>query len=152
MRIPGMTEDLVPRLRAFDTGVYLHQVIVRDERGLTRFPDLPQALEAFTHGGARGEWRVHCHVPVFLHELGPWSSTQDALVSTLRALRTEAFSPHLEVETYTWDVLPDSLKTGSKADDIARELAFVVKELTDERDHGARAASPPHAAAAGAGL
>jgi hypothetical protein len=152
MRIPEMTGELVAQLRAFDTGVYLHQVIVRDERGLTRFYDIPKALDAFAAGGARGEWRVHCHVPVFLQELGPWSSTQDDLVATLRALRAEAFSTHLEVETYTWDVLPDGLKTGSKANDIARELAFVLKELTDERCHDAGAGLGRHAAAAGAGF
>lgn len=152
MRIPEMTRALMAPLQAFDTGIYLHQVIVRDDRGLRRFADLPHALEALAAGDAEGEWRIHCHVPIFLQEFGPLRSTQDELVSTLRALRSEAFSSHLEVETYTWDVLPDGLKTGSKADDIARELAFVVEELTNERHHDARAVPGRHAAAAGAGL
>ena len=56
-----------------------------------------------------------------------------ALIATLRALRTAPLSPHLEVETYTWDVLPEGLKTSSKADDVARELSFVLEELRDER-------------------
>jgi sugar phosphate isomerase/epimerase len=152
MGIPEMSGALVAPLRAFDTGVYLHQVIVRDGRGLTRFPDIPQALSAFAAGGAEGEWRIHCHVPVFLQDLGPWRSTQDVLVATLRALRAETFAPHLEVETYTWDVLPDRLKTGSKAADIARELSFVLEELTDERDHHPRSGLGRHVAAAGAGF
>ena len=121
-----------PRLKRFDTGVYLHQVVARNGR-LDRFVDLPQAFTAFEAGRARGEWRIHCHVPVFLPHLGDLGSTQDALVATLKALRTEPFSPHLEVETYTWDVLPDRLKTASKADDIARELDFVLGELGHER-------------------
>ena len=75
-------------------------------------------------------------MPVFLADLGELGSTQDTLLATLRALSAEHLSPHLEVETYTWDVLPQELKTGSKADDIARELAFVLEEFRDEgRDH-----------------
>ncbi len=35
-------------------------------------------------GGAQGEWRIHCHVPVFLADLGELGSTQDALLATLR--------------------------------------------------------------------
>jgi len=96
---------------------------------LQRFVDLPEALTAFQAGTADGEWRIHCHVPVFLDDLGDLQSTQDALIPVLRALRDEPISPHLEVETYTWDVLPERLKTGSKAQDIARELAFVRREL-----------------------
>ena len=148
MRVPVMTGDLLPRLRHFDTGVYLHQVVVRG-RGLTRFVDLPQAFEAFEAGGGRGELRIHCHVPVFLQNLGELGSTQDILVSALRWMRREAFSPHLEVETYTWDVLPGHLKTGSKADDIARELAFVLGEMTDERHRDLARAGRPLPARAG---
>lgn len=135
MRVPAVSAALAARLRDFDTGVYLHQVIVRDGR-LTRFIDLPDAFTALAEGGAHGEWRIHCHVPVFLADLGEVGSTQDTLLATLRALGAEHLSPHLEVETYTWDVLPQELKTGSKADDIARELAFVLEEFRDEgRDH-----------------
>jgi hypothetical protein len=135
MRVPQISAALVPRLKDFDTGVYLHQVIAREGDRLTRHIDLPDAFAAFRDGQAKGEWRIHCHVPVFLPDLGALASTQDDLLATLRALRTDSLSPHLEVETYTWDVLPEELKTGSKADDIARELAFVLEEFRDERRH-----------------
>jgi sugar phosphate isomerase/epimerase len=128
MRVPEMSRDHLSRLQRFDTGIYLHQVVVRNGR-LDRFVDLPAALAAFRAGSAEGEWRIHCHVPVFLRDMGHLQSTQDALVTVLHALRNEPLSPHLEVETYTWDVLPERLKTGSKAQDIARELAFVRGEL-----------------------
>jgi hypothetical protein len=128
MRVAHMAHDHLARLSRFDTGVYLHQVVVRNGR-LSRFVDLPEAFRSFERGEAEGEWRIHCHVPVFLSDLGEVGSTQDALVSVLRALRTENLAPHLEVETYTWDVLPAHLKTNSKARDIARELDFVLGEL-----------------------
>jgi hypothetical protein len=134
MRVPQISEALIARLKDFDTGIYLHQVVIRDGARLTRYVDLPDAFAAFRDGRASGEWRIHCHVPVFLGDLGALGSTQDALLATLQALKAAPLSPHLEAETYTWDVLPDELKTGSKADDIARELSFVLEELGDERD------------------
>ena len=128
MRVPAMTRAHLPVLERFNTAIYLHQVVVRNGR-LERFVDLPAALTAFRGGAATGEWRIHCHVPVFLSDLQDVRSTQDALIDVLHALRSEPLAPHLEVETYTWDVLPDGLRTGSKAQDIARELAFVKREL-----------------------
>jgi hypothetical protein len=133
MRVPQISGPLAARLRDFDDGVYLHQVVVRDGR-LARFIDLPDAFAAYREGGARGEWRIHCHVPVFLADLGDLASTQGELRAALKALRAEPLSPHLEVETYTWDVLPQDLKTGSKADDVARELMFVLEDLDESRD------------------
>ena len=128
MRVPRITRDHLDPLKRFDTGVYLHQVVVRNGQ-LSRFADLPDAFGAFERGEAQGEWRIHCHVPVFLSDLGALASTRDDLVRVLRALRSESLSPHLEVETYTWDVLPGDVRTESKAKDIARELAFVLGEL-----------------------
>lgn len=129
MRVPVMTKDLIDAVMRYDDGVYLHQTIVRGPAGLTRYVDLPEATAAFKEGRADGEWRIHCHVPVFLSDLGEIGSTRDDLVATLMALRQRARSSHLEVETYTWDVLPDGLRTGSKSADIAREISFCMKEL-----------------------
>ena len=129
MRIPVMTNELIDAVMRYDDGVYLHQTIVRSPSGLTRHVDLPDAVAAFKEGRADGEWRIHCHVPLFLSDLGAIGSTRADLVSTLAALRRKTRSSHLEVETYTWDVLPDNLRTSSKAADIAREISFCMKEL-----------------------
>ncbi|MFT4115083.1 metabolite traffic protein EboE [Bradyrhizobium sp.] len=129
MRIPTMRKDLVDPVMKFNDGVYLHQSIVRRDDNLVRHTDLPDAMAAFDEGHADGEWRIHCHVPVFLDNLGEISSTRSDLVATLAALRGKTRSSHLEVETYTWDVLPDKLRTGSKSAAIAREIAFCQQEL-----------------------
>ena len=129
MRIPAMTKDLINAVMRYNDGVYLHQSIVRSGGNLSRHVDLPGAVTAFGEGQADGEWRIHCHVPVFLADLGEISSTRSDLVATLAALRQRTRSSHLEVETYTWDVLPDSVRTGSKSADIAREIAFCRQEL-----------------------
>jgi hypothetical protein len=129
MRIPAMTKALVNAVMRYNDGVYLHQSIVRRDDSLSRHVDLPDAVTAFGEGQADGEWRIHCHVPVFLSDLGEISSTRNDLVATLAALRQRTRSSHLEVETYTWDVLPDNVRTGSKSADIAREIAFCRQEL-----------------------
>jgi hypothetical protein len=129
MRIPAMTKNLVNAVMRYNDGVYLHQSIVRRDDNLSRHVDLPDAVTAFGEGHANGEWRIHCHVPVFLADLGEISSTRGDLVATLAALRQRTRSSHLEVETYTWDVLPDNVRTGSKSADIAREIAFCRQEL-----------------------
>ena len=129
MRIPLMTHERVDAVMRYDDGVYLHQTIVRNPSGLTRYVDLPDAVAAFKEDRADGEWRIHCHVPLFLSDLGEIGSTRADLEAVLAAFRRKSRSSHLEVETYTWDVLPDHLRTGSKAADIAREISFCVKEL-----------------------
>jgi hypothetical protein len=121
---------LVNALRPFAEGVYLHQVVERRDGRLTRYLDLPEALEAaLRDGGGAREWRIHFHVPLFREELGPFASTQDYLRGVLRLLRREAYSPHLEVETYTWDVLPEAYRKEDIAVAVARELHWVLDQL-----------------------
>jgi sugar phosphate isomerase/epimerase len=127
LRIPRATPDHVRALHAFADGVYLHQTVVRQGDQLTRYLDLPEALAASAAVG--GEWRVHFHVPIFLQELGLFESTQADLVPLLGELATVADCPHLEVETYTWDVLPEQFRSVPIESAIARELGFVQDSL-----------------------
>lgn len=113
----------------FNEPTYLHQVVAR--RGfartyageLLRFPDLPQALAALDETHA--EWRAHFHVPIFVSDYGVLQSTQDDIQEVLRLLAERPFTNQLEVETYTWDVLPNDLKLGL-VDSIEREMKWVM--------------------------
>jgi hypothetical protein len=67
---------------------------------------------------------------VFLEELGPFRTTRFAVQEALQVHRETPLSDHLEIETYTWDVLPAHLKTGDITDYVSRELEFVRDELT----------------------
>ncbi|MCD4500765.1 metabolite traffic protein EboE [Chromobacterium vaccinii] len=135
LRVEAMDERAAIQLRTFDDGIYLHQVVRRNASGLQRHPDLPQALSLPPDAIRQESWRVHCHVPLFWHappEAG-LASTRDSLDAVLGLLRRQAVSPHLEVETYTWDVLPPQLRAMPKAQAIALELHTVLKELRHER-------------------
>ena len=112
-------------LAAFDEPVYLHQVIQRNRDGLlTRYADLPDALPSIGDPEAQ-EWRIHFHVPVFLDQYESFSSTQGTITDTLALLADRGFTNHLEIETYTWDVLPADLK-GELPAMISRELEWVL--------------------------
>jgi sugar phosphate isomerase/epimerase len=122
---------LIEALRPFAEGVYLHQVVERRDGTLRRFVDLPDALAALAESGAeRREWRVHFHVPLFRRDLGRFTNTQDYLADVLAQLRREPYSSHLEVETYTWDVLPEEYRREDIVTAVARELRWVTDRLS----------------------
>lgn len=111
----------------FNEPVYLHQVVARDDRGeLLRYPDLPEALQAFN--ASHVEWRAHFHVPLFICDYGLLQSTQDDIIEVLRLQKETPFTEQLEVETYTWEVLPDDLKLPLN-ESITRELEWVLQTI-----------------------
>ncbi len=128
LRIAEVGPETARQLRPFDEPVYLHQVIMRAGEQLTRHLDLPQAL-ATLDASQGAEWRVHFHVPIFLDQLQHFSTTQDFLRQILALHRQAPVSPHLEVETYTWDVLPVRYREAGIASAIARELAWTLDQL-----------------------
>ena len=127
--VEELTLDLVPQLRAFTDTIYLSQTTVRRDGEVTKYLNLGEALDAFESDPRPAEIRTHFHVPVFLEELGPFRTTRFAVQDALRMHRETPLSDHLEIETYTWDVLPAHLKTGDITDYVSRELEFVRDEL-----------------------
>jgi hypothetical protein len=128
LKIAEVGPETAAQLRPFDEPVYLHQVIARQGDGLTRHLDLPQALGSLD-ASQGAEWRVHFHVPIFFDQLQHFSTTQDFLRQILALHRQQPVSPHLEVETYTWDVLPVRYRRDGIAPAIARELSWVLDQL-----------------------
>lgn len=115
-------------LRPFDEPVYLHQVIQQNADGsMTRYPDLPDALPHIGDPKAE-EWRVHFHVPIFLDRFGAFDSTQETITQTFELLNERQFTDHLEIETYTWDVLPPELKQDIQMS-IGREYEWVLNVI-----------------------
>ena len=66
---------------------------------------------------------------MFLDELGAFRTTRFAVEQALAVHRQTPLSDHLEIETYTWDVLPEQLKTGDIDEYVRRELEFVRGEV-----------------------
>ncbi len=113
-------------LRPFDEPNYLHQAAVLLPNGkIKRFQDLGPALDWCTQNpDLWSELRTHYHVPLFCEEFGPLSSTQAAVSEAIQYVKAQIPGTILEVETYTWGILPSELQIPIQQS-IARELNWV---------------------------
>ncbi|MDQ2587720.1 metabolite traffic protein EboE [Saccharothrix yanglingensis] len=112
---------------------YLHQVRALVDGRVHRADDLPEAFAELPTGGP---WRVHFHVPLHAAPPAPLRATTDVLREAVAAVREVGHDPDVEVETYTWSVLPGAGErgTGDLADrdlveGIAAELRWAAAEL-----------------------
>jgi len=129
VQIPEVTEEIVEVLSRYAQTIYLTQTLERREGRITRYLNLEDAFAAWAKDPGPREWRVHFHIPVFLDELGPFRSTRFAIAEALAVHKATPLSSQLEIETYTWDVLPENLKTGDIVEYVCRELEWVRDEL-----------------------
>jgi len=128
LRVPEVAAGTAEHLRSFAEPVYLHQTIQKRDGAVTRFTDLPDALAAID-SATGGEWRIHYHVPIFLERMRDFDTTQAFLREILSLHAADPISDHLEVETYTWDVLPERYRGVPVSEAIARELNWVKDQL-----------------------
>ncbi|MGO1294809.1 MAG: hypothetical protein ACTMIE_11870, partial [Cellulosimicrobium funkei] len=80
---------------------------------------------------AEGPWRVHFHVPLHHEPAAPLAATTDVLRAAVDAVRAAPHGDeaHLDVETYTWAVLPEGAATDSLVAGIAAELRWATTHL-----------------------
>jgi len=130
MMIPEVSREMVKAVRKYAKTIYLTQTHQRTEDGkITRFLNLEDAIAAWEKNPVPCEWRIHFHVPVFLEDLGPFKSTRFAISEALAFQKQHRISDQLEIETYTWDVLPDELKTGDIVEYVTKEIEWVRTQL-----------------------
>lgn len=129
------TPPALEALRAFADDTYFHQVIERGVDGaLKRYRDLDVALAGFVPPAASPlpEWRVHFHVPLHSEPTTVFDHTADHLVEVLRQLgRNPALCTHLEMETYTWEVMPAAMKHRSVVDQLVSEYEWTLRQLEE---------------------
>ncbi|ASV31435.1 metabolite traffic protein EboE [Maribacter cobaltidurans] len=121
----GDNQEVWDLLEKFNEPTYLHQVTEKSGDGVKTYNDLPVVLEK---KNSAKELRAHFHVPIFLEQFEALYSTQDQILKTLEYLRTDPISEHLEIETYTWDVLPEALKENLSSS-IIREINWLKSHL-----------------------
>jgi sugar phosphate isomerase/epimerase len=128
LRVAPVSAENRDALHAFAEDVYLHQVVARAGERLRRYADLAPAL-ADPESAFDDEWRIHFHVPLFREQLGRFTNTQGFLRALLARQSREGLTSHLEVETYTWHVLPAEFRGESVEADVARELRWAMEAL-----------------------
>lgn len=126
--IPGDVEERKPVIEAFkcfNEPTYLHQVVaMQKNRQLKRYADMPDAL-ADAENPSITEWRAHFHVPLFVENYGVLQSTQKDIEQVIALHQQQPVTSHLEIETYTWEVLPGELRVPIN-ESIVRELQWVM--------------------------
>jgi hypothetical protein len=131
---PEQRNKVVLAFKKFNEPVYLHQVIARQNDGhLIRYPDMPEAL-ADAANTTVTEWRAHYHVPLFVENYGVLQSTQKDIEEVLAIQRDLPFTLQLEVETYTWEVLPEDMRL-PLAESIIREMEWVIGIIKGTHSH-----------------
>ncbi|SHI05117.1 metabolite traffic protein EboE [Ferrimonas marina] len=114
-------------LAALSDPIYLHQTTVRSEGETRSYLDLDQALAAL--GDSPAQWRSHYHVPIFLSQMGPFRTTQKSVAQLLSHHRLDPLCPHLEVETYTYDLLPEQYRDQGVVAHLFQELSWAKEQL-----------------------
>jgi hypothetical protein len=126
LRVPEVSAEAVAALEAFTDTIYLSQTTERRDGVDVHHLHLADAIAAYRREpDVAREWRTHFHLPVFLDDLGPFGTTRSGIEDAMRLHAGTPLSEHLEIETYTWDVLPEHLKTGDVVDYVSRELEWV---------------------------
>jgi hypothetical protein len=125
------TTEARAALKNFADDVYLHQVVARGANGrLKFFRDLPAALTS--KNLQSDEWRVHFHVPLHTPAAPPFENTNDHLLGILDLLaKNPKLCSHLEMETYTWEVLPPELKSRGVVEQLVAEYGWTLARLAE---------------------
>lgn len=110
----------IEAIQPFNEPTYLHQVITKNDEGkIQRYTDLPNFLDEVKkhsqitnhESQIEGEARIHFHIPLHAEPAPPLASTKDHAQQTLTYLKNHPLTcNHLEMETYTWGVLPKQLQ------------------------------------------
>jgi len=130
------TVDVRRALHAFVEPVYFHQVIAHWPDGrITRTKDLDLALAQSAELDALApaqlpEWRIHFHIPLHCRPTELFDTTSDQILGVIDLLaENPTLCKHIEMETYTWEVLPPALKNRSVIDQLADEYTWTLSHL-----------------------
>jgi len=126
---PGAPETW-EALKSFNEPVYLHQskALLKDG-SLGAWYDLPEAIREGSQRTDVEEVRVHFHVPLFFNTAGVLGSTSVLLTPEFFHELRSGICSHLEIETYTFDVLPEEFSPGDVVKSICREYSWVLDQL-----------------------
>ncbi|MFM9000456.1 MAG: metabolite traffic protein EboE [Opitutia bacterium] len=126
------TERSLARLAKLHEPTYLHQTLGRRADGsVVRFKDVPLALAQADALRACEELRVHFHVPVNADRLDDDLGTTNAHLRDALDVVCRDAGPvrELEIETYTWEVLPPEVRSEDVADMVAAEYRWTLAQL-----------------------
>jgi hypothetical protein len=132
------TPEARAELKKFADDIYLHQVVLRGLGGRRQvYRDLGDALdqEPSDHN-SETEWRIHFHVPLHSSPTPIFDNTTDHLLGVMDILQSNpGMCSHLEMETYTWEVLPAELRSRDVVEQLVAEYEWTLGRLAERGLH-----------------
>ncbi len=128
--------EAAQRLEAFVDPVYLHQVRIRDAKGVTKHKDLTPALLGRWRPSVRippREARVHFHVPLDFDGDETLHTSAGEIAPDFLAAAMQAGARHFEIETYSFGVLPASMQIGGVEAEVVHEYRWVLPRFAAAR-------------------
>ena len=135
------TSETRAALAAFAEDVYLHQVVVcRGDGQRFIYRDIDEALagesqeeeDQALENSQASEWRIHFHIPLHSPPTPMFDTTADHILGVMDLLaENPAICSHLEMETYTWEVLPEEIKNRQVVDQITAEYEWTLANLKE---------------------
>jgi hypothetical protein len=129
------TPEVRHALKPFVDDIYFHQVIERQPDGmLRRYRDLDVALNSSPaiEPSRISEWRIHFHIPLHSQPTPFFNNTSDHILGLLEVLKLYPnLCSHLEMETYTWEVMPPEMKNRNVVDQLVSEYDWTLGRLKD---------------------
>jgi hypothetical protein len=125
------TAEVREALATFVEDVYLHQVVVcRADGQRFIYRDLNEALLGEPEESS--EWRIHFHIPLHSPPTQIFDNTTGHILGVLDLLAENPnLCSHLEMETYTWEVLPAELKNRDVVDQLVAEYEWTLAQLKE---------------------
>jgi hypothetical protein len=129
------TSEVRQALSAFADDIYFHQVIERSSEGaIQRYRDLDVALAGAStlETNDLPEWRIHFHIPLHSRPTALFDNTSDHILGLLKILKNDPnLCTHLEMETYTWEVMPAEMKNRNVVDQLVSEYEWTLGRLAE---------------------
>jgi hypothetical protein len=120
-------EEQMDTLKQYKEPIYLHQVrALNRSNEIIEYSDLDEAFEHIND--QIKEARVHFHVPIFIENYENIGSTQSEIVKSLTYQKLNSITKQLEIETYTWGVLPSEFQKPIE-ESVAREVQWVLDHI-----------------------
>lgn len=110
---------------------FLHQTTKKYENKKIQFKDIKYCLENINKN-SKAEWRIHCHIPIYLKKYKIFNTTSHETKSIIKYLSKKKITNHIEIETYTYDAI---LQSSNKAKSIKKEYIWVVENLKNKNSN-----------------
>ncbi len=129
LRVADARPQAWDSLRSFVEPRYLHQTSIQNTGETRFFEDLSAALSQRRQPPNTDTWRVHFHVPVMLEMIRQVRTTQSDIMDCLNWFAGQELSSQFEVETYAWEVSPESIRDRSLSRSLVSELQWLYDQF-----------------------